>query len=148
MTGAKNKLTEQLDRLDVNDRHYDRKYQDMQDRLDRLYDKIGELEDSIADVNSRIQAAYGEQITAHDIYEILLDFDKMYEEASDFEKKEFMQNLIESIEIYPERTPDGRVLKQIDLKFPVYYGGVMGDRIGLLNENNVETVVLMSRVQK
>lgn len=143
VTGAKNKLTEQLDRLDVNDRHYDRKYQDMQDRLDRLYDKIGELEDSIADVNGRIQAAYGEQITAHDIYEILLDFDKMYEEASDFEKKEFMQNLIESIEIYPERTPDGRILKQIDLNFPVYYGGVMGDRIGLLNENNVECVALL-----
>lgn len=31
-TGAKDKLNQQLDRLDVTDRHYDRKYQDMQDR--------------------------------------------------------------------------------------------------------------------
>lgn len=37
--GAKKKLTEMLDRLDVNDKHYDRKYQDMHDRLDILYDR-------------------------------------------------------------------------------------------------------------
>lgn len=34
--GAKKKLTEMLDRLDVSDKHYDRKYQDMHDRLDIL----------------------------------------------------------------------------------------------------------------
>ena len=31
---------QQLDRLDVTDRHYDRKYQDMQDRLDTLIERI------------------------------------------------------------------------------------------------------------
>ena len=36
----KNKLTEMLDNLDVNDRHYNRKYADMSNRLDDLYDKI------------------------------------------------------------------------------------------------------------
>lgn len=30
--GAKNKLAQQMDSLDVTDRYYDRKYQDMQDR--------------------------------------------------------------------------------------------------------------------
>lgn len=30
--GAKKKLSEQMDKLDVTDRHYNRKYQDMQDR--------------------------------------------------------------------------------------------------------------------
>ncbi len=44
-TGAKNKLMQQLDRLDVTDRHYDRKYQDMQERLNTLYDRIADLED-------------------------------------------------------------------------------------------------------
>ena len=46
--GAKRKLTEQMDKLDVTDRNYNRKYQDMQDRLDNLYDRINELEDAIA----------------------------------------------------------------------------------------------------
>lgn len=44
MVGAKNKLTAMLDKMDVEDKHYDRKYQDMQDRLGNLYDKISELE--------------------------------------------------------------------------------------------------------
>ena len=56
--GAKTKLTDMLDKLDVSDKHYDRKYQDMQDRLDNLYDKASELEDTIADINSQIGGAY------------------------------------------------------------------------------------------
>lgn len=61
--GAKTKLTDMLDKLDVMDKHYDRKYQDMHDRLDNLYDKISEYEDSIADITARIEAVYGNQIT-------------------------------------------------------------------------------------
>lgn len=33
--GAKAKLTDMLEKLDVMDKHYDRKYQDMHDRLDK-----------------------------------------------------------------------------------------------------------------
>lgn len=73
--GAKKKLTEMLDRLDVSDKHYDRKYQDMHDRLDILYDRISELEDIIADIEAKISGAYGEKITANQLYKILLNFD-------------------------------------------------------------------------
>lgn len=62
--GAKKKLTEMLDRLDVSDKHYDRKYQDMHDRLDILYDRISELEEMMADIEAKISGAYGEKITA------------------------------------------------------------------------------------
>lgn len=48
--GANNKLTAMLDKLDVEDKHYDRKYQDMQDILDNLYDKISDIENAIADI--------------------------------------------------------------------------------------------------
>lgn len=50
MMGAKKKLVLMLDKLDVNDRHYERKYQDMQERLDNLYDRISELEETLADI--------------------------------------------------------------------------------------------------
>ncbi len=89
--GAKTKLTDMLDKLDVSDKHYDRKYQDMQDRLDNLYDKASELEDTIAKLDN------------------------------------------------------GRMLKQINFNFPVYYDGEVGKEIRLLNENTVETVVLLSQ---
>lgn len=115
--GAKKKLTEMLDRLDVSDKHYDRKYQDMHDRLDILYDRISELEDMIADIEAKISGAYGEKITANQLYKILLNFDKMYFKMTDLEKKQFMRDFIEEIELYPEKQEDGRILKQLCLGF-------------------------------
>ena len=44
MSGAKNKLANQMDNLSVSDKHYDKKYEDMQVRLDKLYDEIEEIE--------------------------------------------------------------------------------------------------------
>lgn len=145
--GAKKKLTEMLDRLDVSDKHYDRKYQDMHDRLDILYDRISELEDIIADIEAKISGAYGEKITANQLYKILLNFDKMYFKMTDLEKKQFMREFIEDIEMYPEKQEDGRILKQLSLGFPVFYEGSEGDTIRLLNENTVETVVLLSQLK-
>ena len=48
-------------------------------------------------------------------------------------------------EIEPEKMDDGRIIRQIDLAFPVYYESCEGDEIRLLNENTVETVVLLQR---
>ena len=50
-----------------------------------------------------------------------------------------------AIELYPEKMDDGRIIRQIDLAFPVYYEGFEGEAIRLLNENTVETVVLLSK---
>ena len=142
--GAKKKLVFMLDKLDVNDRHYERKYQDMQERLDNLYDRISELEEMLSDVETKISASCGEQITGKQIYQFLLGFDKIYRKMTDLEKKEFMRTFIKAIELYPERDDSGRIIKQISFKFPVYYNGCEGDTIRLLNENTVETVVLLS----
>lgn len=144
--GAKKKLTEMLDRLDVSDKHYDRKYQDMHDRLDILYDRISELEDMVADIEAKISGAYGEKITANQLYKILLNFDKMYFKMTDLEKKHFMRNFIEEIELYPEKQEDGRILKQLSLGFPVFYEGSEGDTIRLHKENTVESIVLLSKL--
>ena len=120
----------------------------MQDRLDNLYDKISELEDAIEDVDDKINGIYGEQMTAESLYKILENFDKLYYEMSDLEKKEFMRDFIESIEILPEKNERGRILSAIELKFPIYYEGTEGNQIRVLNELNVETVVLMSSVKE
>ena len=134
-----------LDKLDVNDRHYDRKYQDMQERMDNLYDRISELKEMLSDVETKISASCGEQITGKQVYQFLLEFDKIYGKMTDLEKKEFMRTFIKTIELYPERDDSGRIIKQISFKFPVYYNGCEGDTIRLLNENTVETVVLLSK---
>ena len=43
VTGPKNKLASQMGNLSVSDKHYDKKYEDMQVRLDKLCDEIEEI---------------------------------------------------------------------------------------------------------
>ena len=148
VVGAKNKLLVMLDALDAGDKHYARKFQDMQDRLDNLYDRISGFENEIADVEEKIKAAYGRQIGEKQLYQILQKFDILYAEMSDIEKKEFMQLFIDAIELYPEKMDDGRIIRQIDLAFPVYYEGFEGEAIRLLNENTVEMVCLLSKLHE
>ena len=142
--GAKKKLLQMIDRLDSGDRHYYQKYQDMSDRLDNLYDRIFELDEEIAGVDARIQAAYEKQITGKNVYQFLLDFDTLYERMTDLEKKQFMRTFIESIELYPEKKDNGRIISKIELRFPVYYDGQEGNEIRMPDKNTVETVVLLS----
>lgn len=145
--GSKLKLIQMLDRLDTEDKHYTRKYQDMQDRLDNLYDKVAEFEEAMKDIDAKIGASYGKEITGKKLYEFLLDFDILYDKMTDMEKKEFMNTFIEKIELKNETvnngTGQGSRIEYIDLAFPVYYGDCKGTRIRMPEENTVEVVCLL-----
>lgn len=145
VAGAKDKLLAMLDGLDASDRHYDRKCRDMQNRLDGLYDKITEFEMMIAGVDEKINAAFGNEVTAKQLYQILLDFDIMYSKMTDLEKKEFMNAFVDSIELDAEKDGNRRIIKNINLTFPVYYDGQVGKQIRMPDENTVETVCLLGR---
>ena len=145
--GSKLKLIQMLDRLDTGDKHYTRKYQDMQDRLDNMYDKVAEFEEAMKDIDAKIGASYGKEITGKKLYEFLLDFDILYDKMTDMEKKEFMNTFIEKIELKNETvnngTSQGSRIEHIDLAFPVYYGDCKGTRIRMPEENTVEVVCLL-----
>ncbi len=142
--GSKLKLIQMLDRLDTGDKHYTRKYQDMQDNL---YDKVAEFEEAMKDIDAKIGASYGKEITGKKLYEFLLDFDILYDKMTDMEKKEFMNTFIEKIELKNETvnngTGQGSRIEHIDLAFPVYYGDCKGTRIRMPEENTVEVVCLL-----
>lgn len=121
--GAKNKLGQQMDSLDVSDKHYDSKYEDMQKRLDRFYEEIDSIECEIAEIQDRIDSIIQQKISGDNVYQYLLYFDKLYDKFTDKEKKQFMNSFIESIEIYEDKLPSGRLLKSIHFKFPVFYEG-------------------------
>lgn len=63
---------------------------------------------------------------------------------SDLEKKEFYHTLIERVDLYPDYTPDGRILKHIEFKFPVSYNAEEDEK-WLINDTTVESVVLLQR---
>ena len=145
LEGAKAKLAEQMDKLDVTDRHYNRKYQDMQDRLDALYDRIEDVRESLRDTKERMRGVHNAKFTSNQLFMMLANYDKLYVKMSDLEKKEFYHTLIEKIDLYPERMSDGRILKRIEFKFPVSYDTDNLEK-WLINENDVETIVLLQKL--
>lgn len=148
MTGAKARLGQQMDSLDIMDKFYEKKYQDMETRLYRLYDEIEGVENSIEEVKNRLLNIQQEKISEENVYQFLLYFDKLYDKFTDLEKKEFLNSFVEQVDIYEQKQPDGRFLKHIKFRFPVYFGGRETQELCWDNESIVETVCLLSRKDK
>ncbi|MBO6112012.1 MAG: hypothetical protein J6P45_03050 [Lachnospiraceae bacterium] len=95
----KTHIEQQMDSLDVNTAHYEKKIADLQRRLDSQYDTIDETEQAIAEVRAQILDLKKSSISADSIYEFLLHFDEIYRECTDAEKKKFMQSFVDRIEL-------------------------------------------------
>lgn len=83
------------------------------------------------------------------IYRILKSFDKIYSEFTDAEKKRFIGSFVECVEIYEEEQENGRFLKSIKFRFPVYYNGTETQEVDLSDsswdyQRSLETVVLLN----
>ena len=144
-TGAKNKLANQMDHLSVSDKNYDKKYNDMQERLDRLYDEITDIENAMEEVTTRLYNIKQDKISEDNVYQFLLFFDKLYDKFTDLEKKTFLKSFLSDVFIYEEEQQDGRILRGLRFKFPIYLNGrnVLG--VDWDNESTDETVVLLSK---
>ncbi len=143
--GAKRKLAFQMDSLDIFDKHYDKKYQDMQNRLDKLYDEIELAELNINEQQEKITSIIQNKINRDNVYQFLLMYDIIYKNFTDAEKKTFLNTFIESVEIFPEEQPDGRILKSINFKFPIFYDGEDVQNICWDSETTVECAVQLCR---
>jgi len=143
--GTKSRLERQMDTLDINDAHYDRKILDLQRRYDEQYDTIEEIEVQIGELQSQIRSIQQEKISGDNIYRLLLAFDEVYHSATEAEQKEFMKAFIERIEMFPEKRKDGSWIKKIVFNFPVPVDGEEVKELPLETETTVETVVLLSQ---
>lgn len=145
LNGAKDKLGQQMDSLDITDKHYDRKYQDMEIRLYKLYDEIEAVEQQIDEVQNRILNVRQERISENNIYQFLLYFNEFYDRFTDAEKKEFLNSFVERVDIYEQEQPDGRFLKHIKFRFPVFYDGKETEDLSWDKDTIVECVVLLTK---
>lgn len=59
--------------------------------------------------NPRFEEAMRRKISEDNVYQFLLYFDKLYDRFIDLEKKEFLNSFVESIDIYEQEQPDGRL---------------------------------------
>lgn len=144
-TGTKDRISEQMDALVFDDPHYDRKLQDLQTRQNKIYDQIASVESEIADAQIQLENIRQNKVSADNVYQFLLYFDKLYGKFSDIEKKAFMNSFIERIEIFPERQENGRILKHIEFRFPVFYEGQTLTGLDWDSNESVETVMALSK---
>lgn len=137
-----------MDNLSVSDEYYDKKYEDMQVRLDKLYDEIEEIETFIEAVETRLYNIKQEKISGDNVYQFLLFFDNLYDRFADMEKKIFMKSFLEEGNIYEAEQEDGRILRSLKFRFPVFFNEQELYELDWDNESTVESVLLMRRAKR
>lgn len=137
-----------MDNLSVSDEYYDKKYEDMQVRLDKLYDEIEEIETFIEAVETRLYNIKQEKISGDNVYQFLLFFDNLYDRFTDMEKKIFMKSFLEEGNIYEAEQEDGRILRSLKFRFPVFFNEQELYELDWDNESTVESVLIMRRAKR
>ena len=143
--GAKDKLCDRLDSLDVLDPAYDAKYADMEHRLDALYLKIAEVEEDIMMAEYDLARADGARVSLQAAYELLERRATDLPTVPDWMKKECIASFVDYIEIYPEKQPDGRWVKNVRFRFPVMLDGEHEAWEWSRDDGHDETIVLLQR---
>lgn len=137
-----------MDNLSVSDEYYDKKYEDMQVRLDKLYDEIEEIDTFIEAVETRLYNIKQEKISGDNVYQFILFFDNLYDRFTDMEKKIFMKSFLEEGNIYEAEQEDGRILRSLKFRFPVFFDEQELYELDWDNESTVGSVLLMRRAKR
>ena len=124
LLGSKAKLEKQMDMLSIEDPHYDAKYEDMQKRLDAFYDNIAITDKDITEQKQKMIQVYQGQASLENAKRVLQVVSESFHTMSDKKKKTVFQEMLDSVEIFPEKLPDGRWVKAVHFKFPVVIDGV------------------------
>ena len=82
-----------------------------------------------------------DKITGDNIYKALIFFDKLYAQMNESEKREFLSQLVDNVQIYEERKENGQWLKSIEFKLPIIEKEFISS---LDNDTQNETVCLLS----
>ena len=119
--------------------------------MNKLYEEIGAIEDEIDTISMRIDNINKKRLSKDSIYRILKSFDKIYSEFTDAEKKRFINSFVERVDIYEEEQENGRFLKSIKFRFPIYYNGAETQEVDFSDDSwdyqrSLETVCLLSKL--
>ena len=111
----------------------------------KTYDKIDDAEELLVSAKAKKRSLLADKITGDNIYKALMFFDKLYAQMNEAEKREFLSQLVDNVQIYEERKENGQWLKSIEFKLPIIEKEFT---LSLDNDTQNETVVLLSRGAK
>ena len=99
-----------------------------------------------SELRSRLLSVRQEKISADNVYQLLLAFDKLYNTFTEVEQRDFMRAFIERIDIYPEKPDNGCWIRNIVFNFPMPVKGKEITALPLESESTVEVMSLLQRV--
>ena len=138
----KDTILSDMDSLDYEDKHYQRRKTDLENRLYKTYDKIDDAEELLVSAKAKKRSLLADKITGDNIYKALVFFDKLYAQMNEAEKREFLSQLVDNVQIYEERKENGQWLKSIEFKLPIIEKEFT---LSLDNDTQNETVCLLSK---
>lgn len=137
----KDTILSDMDSLDYEDKHYQRRKTDLENHLYKTYDKIDDAEELLVSAKAKKRSLLADKITGDNIYKALVFFDKLYAQMNEAEKLEFLSQFVDNVQIYEERKENGQWLKSIEFKLPIIEKEF---RLSLDNDTQNETVVKLS----
>ena len=141
----KDTILSDMDSLDYEDKHYQRRKTDLENHLYKTYDKIDDAEELLVSAKAKKRSLLADKITGDNIYKALVFFDKLYAQMNEAEKREFLSQLVDNVQIYEERKENGQWLKSIEFKLPIIEKEFT---LSLDNDTQNECVVLLTKVHK
>lgn len=139
----KDTILSDMDSLDYEDKHYQRRKTDLENHLYKTYDKIDDAEELLVSAKAKKRSLLADKITGDNIYKALVFFDKLYAQMNEAEKREFLSQLVDNVQIFEERKENGQWLKSIEFKLPIIEKEFT---LGLDNNTQNETVCLLSKL--
>lgn len=124
----KDRLGETLDGLNPMGKDYDKKYDQISEKLDETYDRIEGLEADLIATKKKLEALKRKSDSAMNIMKFMENLGQIYEEMTNEERKELYQAFIEEIEVFPEDRDDGKIIKSISFRFPLAFEGKLTER--------------------
>lgn len=158
-------LMNQIDALDPADRSYERKFSDLQRRLDDLYDRDAGFQEALEETRAKIAAADKRRVGERRLLDELDRIPELLEEADEQTRFDIVHEAVSEVRILAGRNPrKERVVQSVTFKCPVrfFWEEVPGEADGYTavtpdsfdadgnfrdDETHVETIALVERVE-
>ena len=108
-----------IDNLDVDDKHYTRRKADLENSLYKIYDKIEELENLILDARAKRKTIIADKMSVDNVYKAIIYIDKYIDKMNQQERRDFIEQLISEVNIYEDKTSEGQWIKSVKFRLPL-----------------------------
>lgn len=119
--------------------------QELKRSIDNLSVKIVEYQQDLAQLHNKLVAVKQNQLTKETVLKVLGHFSLFFDKMTAADKQVLMRSLVEEIQIFPEKTEDGRIIKSIKLSVPVVYENEKTPKISWDKLTPVESIVCLVR---